>query len=344
MLGNGLLNLHTDFFIIFATKNPSYKSVGFTHNVPGILVGSNGKFSIPSNDIGSISVFPSFSILATTSSFSHSKIEQVEYTISCPGFNRLMAFRNKFFCVTADLSINCFVKYFSIFWSLKSNVPLPLHGASSNIWSNEKKLSIYLESFSIINTHVAPCLSILYFNLSARILFFSHAVICALLFVSAAICVVFPPGAAAMSNMSVLSFGSNIIGGNIDDRLCRYISPFLYIDISCIVFSFVFFIISASLFHGISSYSMFFSFNSFFIVSMLLFIVFTLSVVFLSVLYPSIIVFVVSFPYCFSSISSKNFIVFPFTTLCSAHRHPKFFQNFVCQILCSPFFPSYFLY
>ena len=72
-----------------------------------------------------------------------------------------------------------------------------------------------------MNTHVAPCLSTLYFNLSALILFFSHAVMCALLFVSAAICVVFPPGAAAMSNMSVPSFGSSIIGGNIDDKLCK---------------------------------------------------------------------------------------------------------------------------
>ena len=48
----------------------------------------------------------------------------------------------------------------------------------------------------------------------------------ALLFEIAAICVVFPPGAAVISNISVFSLGSIITGGNIEDKLCKYISPF----------------------------------------------------------------------------------------------------------------------
>ena len=40
-----------------------------------------------------------------------------------------------------------------------------------------------------------------------------------LLLDSAAICVVFPPGAAAISRISAFSFGFNILAGNIDDKL-----------------------------------------------------------------------------------------------------------------------------
>ena len=72
-----------------------------------------------------------------------------------------------------------------------------------------------------MNTHVAPCLSTLYFSLSALILFFSQAVMCALLLVRAAICVVFSAGAAAMSIKSVPSYCSSFYGGNIDDKLCK---------------------------------------------------------------------------------------------------------------------------
>ena len=55
------------FFLIFATKNPSYKSVGFTHKVPGIFVESIGSSSIPLKFIGAISAFPPFMAVETTS-------------------------------------------------------------------------------------------------------------------------------------------------------------------------------------------------------------------------------------------------------------------------------------
>ena len=53
-----------------------------------------------------------------TSSFSQSNIEHVEYIISCPGFSNFIALLNNVFCVFDDLSINCSVKYFSMFASL----------------------------------------------------------------------------------------------------------------------------------------------------------------------------------------------------------------------------------
>jgi len=94
----------------------------------------------------------------------------------------------------------------------------------------------------------APCFSMLYFNFSALILFNSQAVILALLLTIAAICVVFPPGAAAISKISVFSCGFKIRGGNIDDKLCKYISPFWYMSNFCISDSFAFSIINASLY------------------------------------------------------------------------------------------------
>ena len=78
-----------------------------------------------------------------------------------------------------------------------------------------------LASFIITNTLLAPCFSMLYFSLSARIGFISQAVICASLFVYVAICVVFPPGAAHISKISLFFCGSNIIGGSIEDKLCK---------------------------------------------------------------------------------------------------------------------------
>ena len=49
----------------------------------------------------------------------------------------------------------------------------------------------------------------------------TDSVINALLQDSAAICVVFPPGAAAISNIFCFGLGSNRIGGSIEDKLCK---------------------------------------------------------------------------------------------------------------------------
>ena len=166
-------------------------------------------------------------------------------------------------------------------------VPLPLQGLSNNIWSNEKKLSMFLASSNITNTDEAPCLSKLYLNRSALILFISQAVIFASLLESAAICVVFPPGAAVISKISFFGIGFNTIGGNIEDKLCKYIFPFLYISISCISFSFLFNTIKASLLHFTLSYFISFFINSCSISSAVVFIVFTRNDKILFVLYPS---------------------------------------------------------
>ena len=152
-------------------------------------------------------------------------------------------------------------------------------------------------SFTITYTPETPCLSILYFNLSARIAFISHAVIYALLFEIAAICVVLLPGAAAISKIFSFSCGSRIIGGNIEERLCKYISPFSYILKPLRSFSFAFFIINASLYHGTVSNSIFFSLNTFATSSRLLFTVFTLHVTALFPLYPLNTLLVISSPY-----------------------------------------------
>ena len=117
---------------------------------------------------------------------------------------------------------------------------------------------------------------------------------------------VFPPGAAAISSMFSPSFGSKTIGGNIDDKLCKYILPSSYIGIFLISFSFTFFIINASLYHSISLYSIFEFFSSFFISSLVAFIVFARKVTYLCFEYPSIILFAISSPYCSINIVFKN--------------------------------------
>ena len=119
------------------------------------------------------------------------------------------------------------MKCFSKLQSANEIVPLPLQGASNKILSKEKKLSKFLASVSITLTLFAPCLLMLYFNLSALILFFSQAVMNDLLFESASISVVFPPGAAVISKIFSFSCGFKIIGGIIEDKLCKYINPFL---------------------------------------------------------------------------------------------------------------------
>ena len=46
------------FFLNFAMKNPSNNSFGQIHIVPGILVGSFGRFFTPSQLIGTTCIFP----------------------------------------------------------------------------------------------------------------------------------------------------------------------------------------------------------------------------------------------------------------------------------------------
>ena len=58
------------------------------------VVGNNSIFINLSKSIGTISAPVSFKILLTISSFSQESIEQVEYTISFPGFNIFNAFSN----------------------------------------------------------------------------------------------------------------------------------------------------------------------------------------------------------------------------------------------------------
>ena len=132
------------FFLIFAIKNPSYNSLGHTQSVPSSLVDNNGKSLMPSNSIGTISAFTPLNACLTISSFSQAKIEHVEYTSSLPGFNTCNAFFNNINCVFDDFSTSFGEKYLNAFTSFKFKVPLPLHGASNKILSNEKYSSIFL--------------------------------------------------------------------------------------------------------------------------------------------------------------------------------------------------------
>lgn len=119
-------------FFSLATKKPSYNSVGHTHIVPLTVTGKSGIGL--SSFIGIISILLDSKAFSIISSFSFFKIEHVEYIISPPVFKIFNAFINRFSCALRDLLINSSEKLFSNTFS----VPLPLHGASSKILSNEK--------------------------------------------------------------------------------------------------------------------------------------------------------------------------------------------------------------
>jgi len=93
------------------------------------------------------------------------------------------------------------------------NVPSPEHGASKRILSNLMSVSFAIleqkaiASFLVIIVFVTPAFSKFAARIFSLFIFSSFAIIVPLLFISAAICVVFEPGAAVKSRTKSFSVG-----------------------------------------------------------------------------------------------------------------------------------------
>ena len=97
-------------FLSFATKKPSYTSLGHTVIVYSRL-GSKGISKNIALSIGSSTTLPSFKTGSSTASFSAFKTEQVEYTSVPPFFKIDTAFLSKACWLFTDFSTSLGVKY-----------------------------------------------------------------------------------------------------------------------------------------------------------------------------------------------------------------------------------------